>query len=125
MSFIRIGIFAENIVEDYLIEHGYSILERNFIIKGVGEIDFICKDADDTIIIVEVKARKKNFFSDDVTPGHFISRSKINKIYNTFYSYCKNISFNLKIVRFDVIEVFFESDYLSWNIKHNKNIDLN
>lgn len=52
------GRLGEDRVCDYLIEHGYTILRRNFRIRG-GEIDIIAENGD-FIIFVEVKTRKQD-----------------------------------------------------------------
>lgn len=54
----QFGKISEDLVAEYLIKQGYSILERNYK-KFFGEIDIIARQG--TIIaFVEVKARKKD-----------------------------------------------------------------
>lgn len=52
----RIGFEYETIAENYLIEQGYVILERNFYCKS-GEIDRVARDGA-YLVFVEVKYRK-------------------------------------------------------------------
>lgn len=56
----RTGDFGESVVCDFLVRHGYEILERNFTVRG-GEIDIIAYKKDiDTLAFVEVKTRAEN-----------------------------------------------------------------
>jgi putative endonuclease len=65
----KLGQFGEQQVADWLEEHGYTIVERNYR-KRCGEIDIIAHTKD-TIAFVEVKRRKHNRFalSQVVTPA--------------------------------------------------------
>lgn len=54
----KLGNEKETMACDYLQEHGFVILERNFWCQN-GEIDIIAKD-DDTLVFVEVKYRKNS-----------------------------------------------------------------
>lgn len=58
MSFERkqLGASGEELAEEYLIEKGYKILNRNLHLR-VGEIDILAQDGP-TIVIVEVKTKK-------------------------------------------------------------------
>lgn len=58
------GEQAEQIACDYLIAEGYAIRERNWRIGNRIEIDIIAQEGD-TIVFVEVKARKGDFISPD------------------------------------------------------------
>lgn len=50
------GDIGEKVAEDYLIEKGYKILEKNYRVKNLGEIDIVCEKGD-KLIFVEVKTR--------------------------------------------------------------------
>ena len=56
-----IGSYTENIAATYLLNNGYSILDRNYRNK-FGEIDIICQK-DNIIIFVEIKSRYTNSFA--------------------------------------------------------------
>ncbi len=51
-----LGNSQEEAAAAYLIERGYQIIERNYLLRG-GEIDIIAKDGE-TLCFVEVRSRK-------------------------------------------------------------------
>lgn len=66
-----IGATGEEFVARHLLSHGYTIVERNWRIRG-GEIDLIAVDPNGKIIFVEVKTRSSNKFGDPleaITPA--------------------------------------------------------
>lgn len=54
----QFGKFSEDLVAEYLMQQGFSILERNYK-KFFGEIDIIARKGK-VIAFIEVKARKKD-----------------------------------------------------------------
>lgn len=68
----KLGISGETIACDFLKKHGYTIIERNYRIRG-GEIDIIAKDGD-TLVFVEVKTRTTNQYG---LPEEAITSAKI------------------------------------------------
>ena len=58
------GKQAETIAAEYLRAHGYIIRERNWRVGNSIEIDIIA-EKDNTIVFVEVKARKGDFQQAD------------------------------------------------------------
>ncbi|KGK88493.1 hypothetical protein SDC9_121318 [bioreactor metagenome] len=95
-----IGNLGENIAEDYLIDRGYIILDRNFRSK-TGEIDIIAKDGD-YISFIEVKTRYGTLYG---TPGESVNYLKQYRIYKTAQMYILKKRLNKFNFRFDVIEV--------------------
>lgn len=95
------GNLGENIAEIYLLLKGYTILERNFYVKG-GEIDIIASK-DDEIAIIEVKTRKDASFGDAKDAVTYYKKKSI--IYATKCYINRNHLYDKKI-RFDVIEVY-------------------
>lgn len=51
------GSCAEDRAAEYLINHGFSILKRNYRVR-TGEIDCIARDKDGTLVFVEVKSAR-------------------------------------------------------------------
>lgn len=58
---IELGKSGEALIAEYLTQKGYSIIDRNWRIKG-GEIDLIASSADGVIVFVEVKTRSSESF---------------------------------------------------------------
>ena len=51
----RVGVWGEQVAAEYLVKHGYEIMEKN-VYTPYGEIDLVCKHTD-MLIFVEVKTR--------------------------------------------------------------------
>lgn len=58
---IELGKSGEALIAEYLTQKGYSIIDRNWRIKG-GEIDLIASSPDGAIVFVEVKTRSTQSF---------------------------------------------------------------
>lgn len=52
----KFGDFGEKLAENFLIQKGYKILEKNYRVKNIGEIDIVCEEKN-RLIFVEVKTR--------------------------------------------------------------------
>jgi putative endonuclease len=64
------GAWGEDLALRYLIQHGYTLLDRNYRTRR-GEIDLIVRK-DDILVFVEVKLRRQTAFGDPleaVTPA--------------------------------------------------------
>jgi len=94
-----LGLLGENIATNYLLKHGYRVLERNFIFQKA-EIDIIARKAD-TLAIVEVKTRNSDFFGD---PQSFVTASKIKLLVKAANEYVLINNLDLE-VRFDIIAI--------------------
>lgn len=106
------GNAGERIAESYLKKHGYRILSRNFSTE-TGEIDLIVTD-NEYLIFAEVKARLSDEFG---LPSEAVDIRKQRKISMVASQYIKtNMLFGAP-VRFDVIEVYLETE----NVNHIKN----
>ena len=102
----EIGKMGEDIVCDYLKNRGYTIIVRNYRIKG-GEIDIIAKN-DDFLAFVEVKTRKKDSL---VTGFEAVNNRKKGLIIKTAADYCTKNPCMLQ-PRFDVAQVIIEAGKL-------------
>ena len=56
------GRKGEEKAVDYLLSKGYTILERNWVMRG-GEIDIIARAPDATIVFVEVKYTQRRGYN--------------------------------------------------------------
>ena len=113
----EIGKKGEKIAEKYLKEHGYKILEKNFLCLR-GEIDIIALDKKE-IVIIEVKTRTNNKYG---APAEAVDFRKQKHIYNAaeYYLYCTKRE--NECVRFDVIEIFMKESGIQVN--HIKKVIL-
>ncbi|MCA9770406.1 YraN family protein [Candidatus Dependentiae bacterium] len=93
----QFGQQAEQAVAHALCKNGFTILAQNYSVRG-GEIDIIAADKD-TVVFIEVKARRTNYF--DI--GHVITRQKQRKIIQTAQLFlAKHPQLYNKVCRFDV-----------------------
>ncbi len=93
------GTDSETMAATYLEKCGYKIIQRNYRSK-FGEIDIIAKDGD-TLVFVEVKARKSRAYN----PKEAITRSKKRKISMVALYYLKTTGQTNARARFDVVAI--------------------
>ncbi|MDD3922309.1 MAG: YraN family protein [Endomicrobiaceae bacterium] len=105
-----IGKNYEQIAVKYLKGLGYKIIEQNYRLLPIGEIDIIVKDKK-TLVFVEVKFRQNKDYGN---PSEFVNKSKQLKITKTALYYIKINSVKSDI-RFDVISICND------DIEHIKN----
>lgn len=105
----RIGDRGEAIAARYLRAHGYKITARNFR-SAHGEIDIVAEDAD-TLVFVEVKARRDNadYFDAYGLPCEAVNADKRQHILYTARVFLEKHPTE-KYIRFDVIEVYLGRD---------------
>jgi len=109
-----IGDAGEDEAVKYLIQKGYKIIKRNYSCK-FGEIDIIAKK-DDSLIFIEVKTRKSNYFGEPQEAVDYNKLEKINMAIDCFLNYYKiEDKYNLRI---DVIEIIFDEYNNSFTINH-------
>jgi putative endonuclease len=95
----QFGIDCESMAVNCLKEHGYQIIKRNYRTK-FGEIDIIAKDGD-TIVFVEVKARKSAAYN----PKEAVTGNKKRKISMVALYYLKTTRQTNVRARFDVVAI--------------------
>jgi len=97
---LALGKRGEEIAKNYLLSHGYKILEQNFKAR-YGEIDIVAKEGS-VLVFVEVKTRYSESFGP---PEEAVTPWKIKSIIKTAQFY-KLIHPNLpEELRIDVIAV--------------------
>jgi putative endonuclease len=95
----QFGMDSESIAVAYLKKHGYKIIQCNYRTK-IGEIDIIAKDGD-TIVFIEVKARKSMAYH----PKEAVTKNKKRKISMVALYYLKSTrQINFR-ARFDVVSI--------------------
>ncbi len=106
----RKGVDKEAQAVSYLEKLGYTIITRNYRVRG-GEIDIICLD-NECLVFVEVRSGKHNpYFAVEET----INTRKKGRIIHTAESYMSNVAEKMMPMRFDVITITGET------LKHYKN----
>ena len=108
------GQAGESLAVRYLKKNGYKILEQNYRTK-LGEIDIIAKDRD-TIVFVEVKARRSGRFGN---PKYAVTLKKQRKISMVALYYLKAVKQNDAKARFDVVAIDSGQDKPSIEIVKN------
>jgi len=94
------GNLAEKKAAEFLQSLGYTILCKNYCIRG-GEIDIIFLDKD-TVCFCEVKFRKDDRFG---TPAEAVTKSKQKRLSAAAVKYLYENDMLEKNCRFDVIEI--------------------
>ena len=74
-----VGDAAENLALAYLVAQGLALVQRNFSTpgRGGGEIDLIMRQADHTLVFVEVRARKSHSFGGAAASVSAAKRKRI------------------------------------------------
>lgn len=74
------GNRCESVVIEIMLQRGFTLIDRNYSVHNVGELDIVMEKNSD-IYIVEVKARK--VYSHYPAPVEAINNSKIKRIKKT------------------------------------------
>jgi putative endonuclease len=112
-----IGSFGENLAKDFLIRHGYKIINNNLRF-GKLEIDLIAEQNKITVF-VEVKTRQA------ISAGPAEDALKLSQIKNlkrAISAYCRKNKINIEQVRLDFISIDIKRSELKAKIKHFKDI---
>lgn len=111
---VAVGKMGENLACDFLLNLGYSIVERNVKVH-CKELDIVALD-NDKLVVVEVKTRS----CDSLYDGSWaITRKKITNVTSAGYEYA-NTYFSGMPVRFD--SVICNQNYDgTFSLRHEKN----
>ena len=101
------GELGEEIAAQFLIAHGYRILERNFRCKG-GEVDIIARDpGDKSLVFIEVKARRGLSYG---VPQLAVTPFKQRQISKAALTWLSKNRLHDTNARFDVIAILLHTD---------------
>ncbi|MGN0960803.1 MAG: YraN family protein [Christensenellales bacterium] len=95
-----VGASGEEIANKYLKNNGYRIVKTNYKNK-IGEVDIIAYD-NKTLVFVEVKYRKNDYFGLPREAVNYRKQMKIRQVATIFIN--QNRLFD-KEIRFDVVEI--------------------
>lgn len=101
----QFGKDSESLAARHLKKNGYKILEQNYRNK-LGEIDIIAKEKE-TLVFVEVKARKTHVFGN---PKWAVTYKKQRKISMVALYYLKATKQTHVKARFDVVSLSLTKD---------------
>jgi len=110
----QFGKESESLAARHLKKNGYKILERNYRNK-LGEIDIIARDRD-TLVFVEVKAKRSDRFGG---PKEAVTHKKQQKISKVALLYLNETNQNNLKARFDVVAILSTRDSTSIEIVKN------
>lgn len=105
-------------IEGYLSEKGYGILERNYY-KKTGEIDLIAESPEkDEIVFIEVKTRKSQKFG---RPEEAVDQRKLKKIEKTALFWLNEHNKTNVLWRIDILALELHGEV---KITHLQNVSL-
>ncbi len=111
------GNKGEDLACKYLLDQGYKILERNFLIRG-GEVDIVAKEGE-YICFVEVKARWSHEYG---LPVEAMTPWKIKALLKTAQFYLLRMGWGNGPYRLDFIGIDFSEDKQNPKVELIKNI---
>ena len=112
------GREAETLVCRYLEEIGYTVMHRNFMCS-CGEIDIVAEN-DDTILLVEVRLRKKGAL---VSGAESINAKKADTMRRCAIEYYRRAKMPDFAMRIDAAQVEYEeiNDSIKYSIEYFEN----
>ena len=113
-----LGKWGEEVAAKYLLNKGYIIIERDWK-SGHRDIDIIAMD-EETMVFVEVKARRNRTFME---PETAVDYHKLRNLQGAINHYVKYYRVNHHI-RFDIVTVVGTPDDAKPEIDHLKDIPL-
>lgn len=96
-----IGIEGEQLAQQWLKNHGYTILDINWRYRHY-ELDIIAQYLNN-LIVVEVKTRHESSYT---APEEAVDKKKIRRIVSATDTYCRKHKVELN-VRFDIIAITY------------------
>ena len=114
MDKISVGKKGEELACEYLMKHGYKILEKNKRFSRFSEVDIIALEKN-TLVFCEVKTRRTTICG---SPLEAITKSKYQNIKKGIFFYLQENP-NYKSYRIDAIAIVLEPKI---EIKHLKNV---
>ncbi|MGA1225975.1 MAG: YraN family protein [Tamlana sp.] len=109
----ELGKKGEQLAVDFLIEKGYTIIERNYRFDKA-EVDIMAKQKD-MLAIIEVKTRSSTDFGN---PQDFVKPKQIQRLVKAVDEYVTVNVLDVE-VRFDIIAIVKEGK--GYNIEHLEN----
>lgn len=103
---LRLGRQGEAAAERFLKKESFKILYRNFRARRGGEIDLVCRDRKDQVLVfVEVKTRRSEMFG---RPSDAVTWRKRRRIIRAAKEWLRLLDLPEIPFRFDIVEVVTE-----------------
>src|SRR5260370_37913431 len=103
---LRLGKRGEAAAERFLKKASFKILYRNFRARSGGEIDLVCRDRKEQVLVfVEVKTRKNELFGP---PSEAVTWRKGSRIIRTAKEWLRLLDLPEVPFRFDIVKVVTE-----------------
>jgi putative endonuclease len=100
---MALGREGERLAVKYLRRHGFKVLYRNFRAHGGGEVDIVCRDkAEKVLVFVEVKTRSSTEYGD---PSGAVNAEKQRLISRGALAWLRMLGNPEIQFRFDIVEV--------------------
>jgi len=115
----KIGDIGEKIAEDYLIEKGYQVLDRQFSTR-FGELDLVALDSG-CVVFVEVKTRTSMTFGN---PEESITPAKLERLETAGLLWMQAHPAMPDDWRIDGIAIFLNAQGQVIELRHFPNIHL-
>lgn len=109
----ELGKKGEQLAVDFLLQHGYTIVDRNYRFSKA-EVDIIAKK-DGILAIIEVKTRSTKEFGN---PQDFVKPKQIQRLVKAVDEYVTVNDLDVDI-RFDIIAIVKQDN--SYYIEHLEN----
>jgi len=113
----KIGFFGETLAKNYLIRHGYKIIDVN-VKLSYQELDIVAQK-DGQIIFVEVKTRISQFYGPAENAFQFTKLERFRRGVEMYLGYRKIYS---EEIRADLITVDIDQIKKTAKIKHYKDV---
>jgi putative endonuclease len=113
----NIGIFGETLAKNYLIRHGYTIIDAN-VKLSYQEIDIVAKK-NGQIIFIEVKTRLSQFYGPAENAFQF---TKMERFRRGIEMYLGGKNLPAEEIRADLITIDIDRIKKTAKIKHFKDI---
>lgn len=118
-----VGSIGEDIAVRFLVKHGFTVIERNYL-KKFGEIDIICRK-DGKIHFVEVKTVSQEIVShetcDEYRPEDNVHEAKLKRIGRTIEVYLNEKDMECEW-EFHVISVTLSDVHKVANVRFLRNL---
>lgn len=113
----KIGEFGETLAKNYLIKHGYKIIDAN-VKLSYQELDVVAQK-DEQVVFVEVKTRVSQFYGPAENAFQF---TKLERFKRGMEMYIGHKKLYTREVRADLITVDIDQIKKTAKIKHYKDV---